>query len=222
MKKRKILYVIPFAALVLSGCSFQDGVNWIGKNIYEPVKNWIVDLFNPGKKDDPTPDPKPDPKPDPEERNYSPDEVIAMCDAAGSGVVVPDIVRVEGTVALGSSLGDHGWGGKFITEGEKDLVFESAKGFSSEESLDGATIVLEGYAELFNGTYKVGYLPASASPTGSAFSPTLLSVTQPGEKTIEEITTVDVNTLYTISVDDVISKKDVVANLKYTDGSIVI
>lgn len=220
MKKRKILYVIPFAALVLSGCSFQDGVNWIGKNIYEPVKNWIVDLFNPGKKDDPTPDPKPDPKPDPEERNYSPDEVIAMCDAAGAGVVVPDIVRVEGTVALGSSLGDHGWGGKFITEGEKDLVFESAKGFSSEESLDGATIVLEGYAELFNGTYKVGYLPASASPTGSAFSPTLLSVTQPGEKTIEEITTVDVNTLYTISVDDVISKKDVIANLKYTDGSI--
>lgn len=220
MKKRKILYVIPFAALVLSGCSFQDGVNWIGKNIYEPVKNWIVDLFNPGKKDDPTPDPKPDPKPDPEERNYSPDEVIAMCDAAGAGVVVPDIVRVEGTVALGSSLGDHGWGGKFITEGEKDLVFESAKGFSSEESLDGATIVLEGYAELFNGTYKVGYLPASASPTGSAFSPTLISVTQPGEKTIEEITTVDVNTLYTISVDDVISKKDVIANLKYTDGSI--
>ena len=52
MKKRKILLLIPFAGLVLSGCTFQDGVNWLGKNIYEPVKNWIVSLFNGGKKDE--------------------------------------------------------------------------------------------------------------------------------------------------------------------------
>ena len=83
--------------------------------------------------------------------------------------------------------GNNGWEGKFITSGEKDLYFGSASGFETEESLDGATIVLEGYAELFNGKYKVAYLPADASPTGSKFSPTILSVTQPGEKQIKAI-----------------------------------
>ena len=52
MKKRKILLLIPFAGLILSGCTFQDGLSWVGEHIYTPVKDWIVNLFNPGKKDE--------------------------------------------------------------------------------------------------------------------------------------------------------------------------
>ena len=40
MKKRKILYLFPLAALVLSGCTFQEG--------WETVKNWTNDtVFTP-------------------------------------------------------------------------------------------------------------------------------------------------------------------------------
>jgi len=45
MKKRKILYLFPLTALLLSGCSIQEGwnavKNWVGEKIYFPVANWI-------------------------------------------------------------------------------------------------------------------------------------------------------------------------------------
>ena len=53
MKKRKIMLLLPFTALILGGCSFQDVKNWVGSNIYFPVKNWVEDLFDPdGKKEE--------------------------------------------------------------------------------------------------------------------------------------------------------------------------
>ena len=49
MKKRRILYLLPFATLVLGGCTFNDVKNWVGKNIYFPVRNWIDDMLHPTK-----------------------------------------------------------------------------------------------------------------------------------------------------------------------------
>ena len=51
MKKRKILYLFPLAALVLSGCTFEEGWNttktWLSDHIWTPILN----LFG-GKKSD--------------------------------------------------------------------------------------------------------------------------------------------------------------------------
>ena len=48
MKKRKILYLFPIAALFLSGCTFQEGFatakQWVGQNVYFPFRDWIVGL----------------------------------------------------------------------------------------------------------------------------------------------------------------------------------
>ena len=52
MKKRKILVLFPLLGLLLSGCTFQEGVtttkNWISDHIIQPIKN----LFNKDKKSD--------------------------------------------------------------------------------------------------------------------------------------------------------------------------
>ena len=49
MKKRKVLFLLPVAALILSGCTFQEGwetvKGWTGSNVYEPVKNWFMKLL---------------------------------------------------------------------------------------------------------------------------------------------------------------------------------
>lgn len=49
MKKRKILYLFPLAALILSGCTFQEAwetsKSWVGNNVYLPVKGWVEKLL---------------------------------------------------------------------------------------------------------------------------------------------------------------------------------
>ena len=49
MKRRKILYLFPLAALVLSGCSFDDVKTWVSDKVFTP----IVNLFT-GKKNNNT------------------------------------------------------------------------------------------------------------------------------------------------------------------------
>jgi len=73
MKKRKILYLIPFAALVLSGCTFQEGwqttTGWLNKNVWTPVVEFFEGLFGKKdeKKDEEEDGPKPTPTPTPGE-----------------------------------------------------------------------------------------------------------------------------------------------------------
>ena len=49
MKKRKVLFLLPVAALVLSGCTFQEGwetvKGFMGDKVYEPVKGWVENLL---------------------------------------------------------------------------------------------------------------------------------------------------------------------------------
>lgn len=52
MKRRRILYALPFAALILGGCTFNDVKSWVGQNVYFPIRNWIEDIITPVKPDD--------------------------------------------------------------------------------------------------------------------------------------------------------------------------
>ena len=59
MKKRKVLFLLPVAALILSGCTIQEGWESVGgfftNSVYEPVKNWVENLLgikHEEKKDD--------------------------------------------------------------------------------------------------------------------------------------------------------------------------
>ncbi|MBR4378548.1 MAG: Ig-like domain-containing protein [Bacilli bacterium] len=49
MKKRKILYLFPLAALVLSGCTFQEGwetaKSWTNDNVFTPVVQFFKDIL---------------------------------------------------------------------------------------------------------------------------------------------------------------------------------
>ena len=49
MKKRKILYLFPLAALVLSGCTFEEGLEMVKdfsvNKVYEPVRDFFLGLF---------------------------------------------------------------------------------------------------------------------------------------------------------------------------------
>ena len=49
MKKRKILYLFPLAALILSGCTLQEGLasakKFVGNYMYFPLRNFAASLF---------------------------------------------------------------------------------------------------------------------------------------------------------------------------------
>ena len=67
MKKRKILYLFPLAALILSGCTIPDAFDaakeWTGEKIYFPIRDFVNKLFGketPEEKDEkPADDQKP-------------------------------------------------------------------------------------------------------------------------------------------------------------------
>ncbi len=147
---------------------------------------------------------------------YTPERVIAMCDEAGSGVVVDEELIVVGVVASGSTHDDNGWNGQF--EGS-DLKFSSVR--TTEDygsSIDGCTVKIQGYAELYNGSYKIGYLPAASSPTKEKYNPTLISVTRPQGKEVVEVVSV-ASAPSSVVVGGTVSASSVKLNIKYSDES---
>lgn len=148
---------------------------------------------------------------------FTPEEVIAKCDEAGSGVVVQPLLRVRGEVALGAKKGNNGWEGSFVTEGQKVLNFESVRSEAEYESIEGKIVTIEGYAELYNGSYKIGYLPKTASPTGEKFNPTLVSVKDAPQKTVSAIVSVEGPSK--VYVGDELSVDDFIVNVEYSDGT---
>ncbi len=65
MKKRKILYLFPVAALLLSGCTVEEGLStvkgFVRENIYTPLKSWVKQLL--GQEEQKKEDKKDDQKP---------------------------------------------------------------------------------------------------------------------------------------------------------------
>ena len=195
MKKRKILLLIPFAGLVLSGCTFQDGVNWLGKNIYEPVKNWIVSLFNGGKKDEGGGGGGGGNKPvqietGTLENPISVQTFRTQCDklidytalAEGASETNPDyLFYVKADVISSTAMTEYGeiqylnmrdiqYTSLEIT-GHYTLVDESVEGnYSAANSLANKLVVVKGYACLFHNktrgkTYQLSKLDNNNKPT---------------------------------------------------------
>ena len=110
-------------------------------------------------------------------------EAIQECDDAGSGVVVNYECYVTGTFDTGTTYNSQysQWNGTATVEGKTlkldSLTVPSTMKIAPEDGrLDGTTFVVQGYLELYNGVYKLGYLPATASPTGKKYNPTIYSI----------------------------------------------
>lgn len=237
MKKRKILYLFPLAALVLSGCTFQEGweitKNWTNEKVFTPVVDFFKGLLGIEDKKEEKKDDEEKPTPGPEGggegegegggggeqegyKSVTTEEAIALCDQAGSGNVT-QLLRVTGVVAFGATKNNNGWTGKFESSGEKVLNFDSVRTEDEYSTIDGATIVIEGYAELYNGAYKVGYLPANVSPTGEKYNPQLIELTPAQQKEIASISSVEGPSQVFVGAE--VTVNQVTVNVTYSDQS---
>lgn len=120
-------------------------------------------------------------------REISIADAIDLMDKAGDGKVVQEEVVVVGKVLSGSKKDSNGWNGTF--EGNK-LEFSSARTDGEYSSLDDCTIKVQCYLELYNGKYKIGYLPANVSPTGEKYNPKIISVQVPAGKEVKSVDSV--------------------------------
>ena len=120
-------------------------------------------------------------------REISIADAIDLMDKAGDGKVVQEEVVVVGKVLSGSKKDSNGWNGTF--EGNK-LEFSSARTDEEYSSLDDCTIKVQCYLELYNGKYKIGYLPANVSPTGEKYNPKIISVQVPAGKEVKSVDSV--------------------------------
>lgn len=118
---------------------------------------------------------------------YTAAEAIALMDEAGNGVIVGKDQQyyVKGVVQTGSTVNTqyHQWycfldaavGGKQFKISGATLP-EGLNLAETNGALDGKTVIVKGFMELYNNEYKIGYLPAAASPTGAKFIPAIVSV----------------------------------------------
>ena len=137
----------------------------------------------------------------------TPAEAIALCDEAGSGKIVGTNKEyyVKGIFDEGTTVNAqyHQWYGTLSGTAFKVSGATNDSGVTVEEKdggMDGKEVIVKGFIELYNEEYKVGYLPANASPTGSKYVPSILSVkdatpdTPDTPETPEKVTvTFDVN-----------------------------
>ena len=148
----------------------------------------------------------------------TPAEAIALCDEAGAGKIVggDQLYYVKGVFDTGTTVNTqyHQWygtlsGTQFKVSGatnDTQVVVEEVNG-----GMDGKEVIVCGYIELYNNEYKVGYLPASASPTQEKFVPSIVD--------IKESTPVE--TKYTVTFDvaggtPAIQSQEVVSGAKAT------
>lgn len=119
------------------------------------------------------------------ESAYTPAEAIYWMDYYGEGNIVSGNVEyyVIGKVSNSKYNTKYGeWScnlGSPTSEGKQFVVtgahLSDGTGISNVDgALDGSIIVVKGFLELYEGVYKAGYLPASVSPTGAKYYPTLL------------------------------------------------
>ncbi len=175
MKKRKILYLIPFAALVLSGCTFQEGwqatTGWLNDNIWTPVVNFFEGLF--GKKEDKKEeeeedDPKPTPTPTPTDPVHAGtlDDPFDAADAklvgssVESGQYTPQAYYVKGVVQDITEEFDPSYGSYtfVIEEGFKGYRMKNGENkakFAEGDIEAGDEVVMYGPIQRYNDSYEL-------------------------------------------------------------------
>lgn len=198
MKKRKALFLLPVAALILSGCTFQEGwetvAGFFTNSVYEPVKGWVENLL--GIKHE-------DKKEEQQgggqqgggeqEGGGEQQEVSKYGDAdhplsvsAANALIAEANPTEEEVYVVGEVLTNEAWNADYgqatitLTDGEQKIkVFRCAEfpeGFDKEgikdNSMKGQTVVAKGIGEIYNNTYELT-------------TPTVLSVTGEGPQHVD-------------------------------------
>ena len=190
MKKRKILYLFPLAALILSGCTFEEGLaqakGFFGDKVYEPIKGWVEQLLGKKseeeeKKDDGK---KEDQKPSGGDQGsvskYG-DEEHPLSVSKANELIAAENPTLEEVYVVGEVLTNEAWNTEYgqvtitLTDGTSNIkIFratEFPEGFDKEgikaNSMKGQTVVAKGTGEIYNNTYELT-------------TPTVLSVTGEG------------------------------------------
>ena len=114
------------------------------------------------------------------------DEAISLMDSATSGVVVQAELYVIGAFSAGTVYNSSysQWEGTFAGSNSKSISVKATNDSgvdigTTNGNADGLECVVKGYLELYNSVYQLSYLPASASPTGSAYTPSIAVINLP-------------------------------------------
>lgn len=121
----------------------------------------------------------------------TPQQAMALMDAAGEEVVVSGARKVKGVVAANSKYDSQykQWTTGFDGVDNFKLMFADPSNLLNGQSPDGMEVVVEGYLEKYQGKYQLARIPAAISPTGEAVVPTLISAQSPQhEGTLTSIT----------------------------------
>ena len=111
---------------------------------------------------------------------YTTADAKLVMDNTGSGVVYQTevyVTMVPTSSSFNSSYSQYTCTDSNMTISSASLAFTPKGTYTDANALVGKTVVAKGYIELYNGTYQMGYLPASVSPTGSKYNPSIISIT---------------------------------------------
>ena len=120
----------------------------------------------------------------------TPEEAVTIIDGLQMNYVSDQEYLVKGIVASGAELDQNGFNGSFLNS---SLKFRSVKPNGKASTVDdiiGKEVVIKGYLENYNDIYQIPYLPAYASPTGSKYNATLISVASGGQEETVDVTQV--------------------------------
>ena len=115
-----------------------------------------------------------------QEDPYTTADAKLVMDNTGSGVVYQTEVYVSMVPTSSSydtTYSKYTCVDSNMTISSASLSFTPNGTYTNANALVGKTVVAKGYIELYNGVYQMGYLPVSASPTGSKYNPTIISIT---------------------------------------------
>ena len=202
MKKRKILLLIPFAGLVLSGCTFQEGwqttTSWLNNNIWTPVKTFFENLFNGGGNKGGGG--KPTPGPDTPETEHegtladplSAEDAIAIGESLEEGKYSAKEYYVRGEVQSASYGGDQ-YGNYNITiesgfEGFHMKYGPNRANFSNGDVNSGDIVLMFGKIKNYSGKYELdGNLSGGAYVVSIDKNATLESISIEGTPKTEYV-----------------------------------
>ena len=125
--------------------------------------------------------------PGPVDNTITPAQAIKYADQAGSGNPTGTEYLIKGTAEDVSINSRGNLCGSFKDSNLNfvDVLLNDVASRVTE--IEGREIVIKGYPELYQGEYKVGYLPANASPTNDKYNPTLISVSGSGTIIEEDV-----------------------------------
>ena len=195
MKKRKILYLFPLAALVLSGCTLQEGWDVVKdfsvNKVYEPVRDFFLNLFGkevPKKEEE---EQKPSGEGEGEgggehegetskygtlEHPLTVSEAVALI---GEAAPTEQEMFVTGTVRDNEAWStDYGNTSINLTDGTSVIKVFRAQNFPAgfdkegikQNSMKGQTVVAKGFGDKYNNTFELTE-PEVLSITGEAEKP---------------------------------------------------